>query len=74
MDLYQTVSEIDESIYLSGPNAIRALEGLGVLEAVMGKSDTKEPTLRSFIFVSGPGQHEIIYDVRGRCNLCCSRP
>ncbi|EKM83971.1 hypothetical protein AGABI1DRAFT_51593 [Agaricus bisporus var. burnettii JB137-S8] len=45
-----------------GPNAIRALEGLGVLEAVMGKSDTKEPTLRSFIFVSGPGQHEVIYD------------
>ncbi|KAF9446112.1 FAD/NAD(P)-binding domain-containing protein [Macrolepiota fuliginosa MF-IS2] len=45
-----------------GLNAIRALDGLGILEPVMQKTDSKKPTLRSFIFVSGPGQHEIVYD------------
>lgn len=48
---------------MSGPNAIRVLEELGILEAVIAKSDEHKPTLRSFLFVSGLEHREQIYDV-----------
>ncbi|KAF8167757.1 salicylate hydroxylase [Crassisporium funariophilum] len=45
-----------------GPNAIRALQKLGLLDAVLSKSDQATPTQRVFSFVSGTGNHEEVYD------------
>ncbi|KAG7452203.1 FAD/NAD(P)-binding domain-containing protein [Guyanagaster necrorhizus] len=45
-----------------GPNALRALKGLGLYEAVLSRSDTPSPTFRQFLFLSGLGEHEVIYD------------
>ena len=45
-------------------NALRALQGLGLLEAILAKaSQTAGPDERLFVFVSGTGDHEIVYDV-----------
>ncbi|KAF8808041.1 salicylate hydroxylase [Phlegmacium glaucopus] len=44
-----------------GSNALRALQGLGVLEAVLAKVN-QTPTQRLFAFISGTGDHEQIYD------------
>jgi len=46
----------------TGLNAINALDELGILKPVMEKTDNKK-TLRSFTFVSGYGQHEVVYNV-----------
>ena len=48
---------------LIGPNALRALKELGIIDDVLAKSDQREITLRSFLFVTGDGAHEEIYDV-----------
>ncbi|KAF9469670.1 FAD/NAD(P)-binding domain-containing protein [Collybia nuda] len=45
-----------------GPNALRALKELGVLDAVLLRADERVPTERSFTFVTGAGAHEHIYD------------
>jgi len=45
-----------------GLNAIKALDELGILKPVMEKTDNKK-TLRSFTFVSGYGQHGVVYNV-----------
>lgn len=50
-----------------GPNALRALDGLGVLEAVLSRSDETTPTKRPFRFLAGVGAHEHVYDV-GCCD------
>jgi hypothetical protein len=47
----------------TGPNAIRALEGLGVLDAVLLRSSERILTQRAPRFVTGLGKHEHIYDV-----------
>lgn len=63
-DVYEAASEFGQvgaGVGL-GLNAIKALDGLGILEPVMEKADSKKPTLRSFVFVSGYGQHQVIYD------------
>jgi len=45
-----------------GPNALRALDGIGVLEAVLSRADEPEPSMRLFRFLSGEGSHELIHD------------
>ncbi|ESK92134.1 salicylate hydroxylase [Moniliophthora roreri MCA 2997] len=45
-----------------GPNALRALDGLGLLQAVIARSDQQEPAMRIFNFVSGAEPHEVIFD------------
>ncbi|KAJ8469579.1 hypothetical protein ONZ45_g16846 [Pleurotus djamor] len=45
-----------------GPNAVRALQKLGVLDAVLARSEHDTPVLRPFLSVSGYGSHEPIYD------------
>jgi len=44
-----------------GPNAIRALQGLGILDAVLTKADEPRPTQRGFIFIAGKGNHELVH-------------
>ncbi|KAI3621845.1 salicylate hydroxylase [Moniliophthora roreri] len=45
-----------------GPNALRALDGLGLLQAVIAHSDQVEPAMRIFNFVSGIAPHELVFD------------
>ncbi|KAI3622675.1 salicylate hydroxylase [Moniliophthora roreri] len=54
-------SEVGAGIGI-GPNALRALDGLGLLKAVISHSDHAEPTMRVFKFVSGSGSHEVVFD------------
>jgi len=44
-----------------GSNAIRALQGLGVLEAILAKANLTAPSQRLFNFISGTGD-ELVYD------------
>jgi hypothetical protein len=48
---------------LSGPNAVRALKGLDLLDVVLEKANEKKPSQRLFCFVALNGSHEKIYDV-----------
>ncbi|KAF8913251.1 FAD/NAD(P)-binding domain-containing protein [Gymnopilus junonius] len=50
-----------------GSNALRALNGLGLLEAVLQKADQHSPRLRLFEFISGTGEHETIFDYLESC-------
>lgn len=50
-----------------GTNAIRALDGLGVLEAVLARSEEPRPTKRPFKIIAGVGNHEHIFDVSSAC-------
>ncbi|KDR85599.1 hypothetical protein GALMADRAFT_373240 [Galerina marginata CBS 339.88] len=50
-----------------GPNALRALEGLGLLDAVLKKADQPKPSQRLFKFVSGTGNHDEIFDYIESC-------
>ncbi|KAJ6582846.1 FAD/NAD(P)-binding domain-containing protein [Mycena sp. CBHHK59/15] len=45
-----------------GPNALRALQGIGVLDAVLAQVDDAERTARQMLYVSGHGEHEEVYD------------
>ncbi|KLO12589.1 FAD/NAD(P)-binding domain-containing protein [Schizopora paradoxa] len=45
-----------------GPNAIRVLEQLGLLDEVVAKSDQAKPETRPFHIASGYGDNELIYD------------
>ncbi|KAJ7273093.1 hypothetical protein C8J57DRAFT_1316692 [Mycena rebaudengoi] len=45
-----------------GPNALRALKGLGVLDAVLALGDAAKPTGRRMFYLSGGGNHEEVYD------------
>ncbi|KAG5730933.1 hypothetical protein E4T56_gene7112 [Termitomyces sp. T112] len=45
-----------------GPNALFPLKELGVLDAVLSKSDEEKPTMRSFRYISATGAHDMIYD------------
>jgi salicylate hydroxylase len=47
---------------ISGPNALRALKGLGVLDAVLAHSDEAQQTARRMLYMSGTGAHEQVYD------------
>ncbi|KLO12590.1 FAD/NAD-P-binding domain-containing protein [Schizopora paradoxa] len=45
-----------------GPNAIHVLKELELLDKVVAKSDLPKPEIRPCHFVSGYGDHEVIYD------------
>ncbi|TCD64571.1 hypothetical protein EIP91_003898 [Steccherinum ochraceum] len=45
-----------------GPNAVRILDDIGVLQDVLECCDEPEVNLRSFIFYSGMADHQFIYD------------
>ncbi|KAK0477221.1 salicylate hydroxylase [Armillaria luteobubalina] len=45
-----------------GPNALRALKGLGLYEVVLSRSDAPRPTFREFLFVSGLDENKVVYD------------
>ena len=48
-----------------GPNGLRALRGLGILDSLLASLDD-QPDQRGCVFVSGLPGHELIYDV-GNC-------
>jgi len=50
-------------VVVSGPNAIRALKGLGILDVILAKSKIREPSMDLFRFVTGSGDHELVFDV-----------
>lgn len=49
---------------LLGPNGIRALRGLGLLDPVLSKVDDSGPDMRRFQIISGMDGHEAIIEVR----------
>jgi len=62
--LYEAASkfgEVGAGVGL-GPNAIHALDQLGLLNEVVAKSEQAKPEIRPCLFVSGYGEHEVIYD------------
>ncbi|RDB28544.1 Salicylate hydroxylase [Hypsizygus marmoreus] len=56
----QKFEEIGAGVGL-GPNAVRALDGLGVLEAVLRHADSPTPNQLPFRFLAGVGKHEHVY-------------
>ncbi|KAF8191424.1 FAD/NAD(P)-binding domain-containing protein [Mycena galopus ATCC 62051] len=63
-DVFEATPKFDEvgaGVGL-GPNAVRALEGLGILDAILARSDEAQQTARRMLFVSGMGAHEEVYD------------
>ncbi|KAG8219611.1 hypothetical protein J3R82DRAFT_565 [Butyriboletus roseoflavus] len=53
-----------ESVYHTGPNALRALDEMGLTEAMMEHADQKVPDQRAFRFVSGLPGHGHILDYK----------
>ncbi|KAJ7460974.1 FAD/NAD-P-binding domain-containing protein [Mycena galericulata] len=63
-DVFEAAPKFDEvgaGVGL-GPNALRALKGLGILDTVLARVDDEKLTDRRMLFVSGPGAHEEVYD------------
>ncbi|KAJ7702234.1 hypothetical protein B0H17DRAFT_1043306 [Mycena rosella] len=52
-----------------GPNALRALDRLGVLDAVLAQTEDADRTARRMVFVSGLDQHEEVYDYNNSSEL-----
>ncbi|KAI0800722.1 salicylate hydroxylase [Fomes fomentarius] len=52
-----------------GPNAVRALESLGVLDELLKKLPPFGRTVKGFLFYSGLGDHELLYEVPPRPEL-----
>ena len=46
-----------------GPNAVKVLHEIGVLEDVLASSNEPEVNQRSFIYYRGMGDHELVYAV-----------
>ncbi|KAF5374932.1 hypothetical protein D9758_000565 [Tetrapyrgos nigripes] len=47
-----------------GPNSVRALDSLGLLPAIVARSEQAGPKTRVFNFVSGYDRHEQVFDAR----------
>ncbi|KAI0756258.1 FAD/NAD-P-binding domain-containing protein [Daedaleopsis nitida] len=45
-----------------GPNAVRALKAMGLLDAVLQKLPPGDLSSKGFLFYTGVGAHELIYD------------
>ncbi|KAF6754328.1 salicylate hydroxylase [Ephemerocybe angulata] len=45
-----------------GPNAVKALQGLGVLDDVLSRADPPKLSMRPYTFITGKGNHEHIFD------------
>ncbi|KAF9074960.1 salicylate hydroxylase [Rhodocollybia butyracea] len=50
-----------------GPNALRALKGLGIFDAILSRSDQSQPAPRTFRFMSAYEDHEFIFDYETNC-------
>lgn len=60
---------IAEWCVATGLNAVRALKGLGLLDAVLQKLSPGDYSSKGILMYSGLGDHELIYHV---CILCTS--
>ncbi|KAF7294726.1 Salicylate hydroxylase [Mycena indigotica] len=63
-DIFEAAPKFDEvgaGVGL-GPNALRALEGLGLLDAVLANTDEAQKAARRMLYISGIGDHEQVYD------------
>ncbi|KAJ7168296.1 hypothetical protein C8R43DRAFT_1121462 [Mycena crocata] len=63
-DVFEAAPKFDEvgaGVGL-GPNALRALKGLGILDVVLARSDDAEEADRRMLFVSGHEEHRQMYD------------
>ncbi|KAF7359260.1 Salicylate hydroxylase [Mycena sanguinolenta] len=63
-DVFETAPKFDEvgaGVGL-GPNALRALKGLGLLDAILARTEEAQQTARRMLYVSGLGAHETVYD------------
>ncbi|KAF7353667.1 Salicylate hydroxylase [Mycena venus] len=63
-DVFEAAPKFDEvgaGVGL-GPNALRALKGLGVLDAILARSEDAQQTARQMLYLSGIGAHEEVYD------------
>lgn len=47
----------------TGANAIRALHGLGLMDAVLTRIKETKPNKMLFTFIAGEGNHETIFNV-----------
>ncbi|KAK7058581.1 hypothetical protein VNI00_002217 [Paramarasmius palmivorus] len=64
VDVFEAAARFEEvgAAVGLGPNALRALDGIGLLPAVIARSDEPEPRMRIFKFVSGKEPHDLVYD------------
>ena len=46
-----------------GPNAVRVLSKIGVLDAILERASERELNFGPMVFVPGKEGHEVIYDV-----------
>lgn len=46
-----------------GSNALRALQGLGLLETILAKLNQKPSDQHLLVYISGKGDHEQLYNV-----------
>lgn len=63
VDIFESASkygEVGAGVGI-GPNAVRVLKALGVLDEVIAHSDDSGPTMRSFRFIYGTGECETVY-------------
>lgn len=62
--LYEAAPKFDEvgaGVGL-GPNAVQALQGLGILNDVLAKADPPKLAMKPYTFISGVGQHEHVFN------------
>ncbi|PBK76907.1 salicylate hydroxylase [Armillaria solidipes] len=64
VDIFEASSKFEEvgaGVGL-GPNALRALKGLGLYETVLSHSKALGPDPREFLFLSGMDESKVVYD------------
>ncbi|KAK0505779.1 salicylate hydroxylase [Armillaria luteobubalina] len=64
VDIFEASSKFEEigaGVGL-GPNALRALQGLGLYETVLAHSKALGPGHREFLFLSGMDESKVVYD------------
>ncbi|KAK0501803.1 hypothetical protein EDD18DRAFT_1066460 [Armillaria luteobubalina] len=64
VDIFEAHSKFEEigAGVALGPNALRALRGLGLFETVLSHSKAPGPTHREFLFLSGMDENKVVYD------------
>ena len=48
----------------TGANAMRVLKDLGLVDEIMARSESMKSMQSSIELIRGPGEHDMIYDVR----------
>ncbi|OAX40897.1 FAD/NAD(P)-binding domain-containing protein, partial [Rhizopogon vinicolor AM-OR11-026] len=65
VDLFESASifkEIGAGVDLGRPNAVRALDFLGLTETVLAHANLSKPEIRPFRFISALAGHQLIHD------------